>query len=103
MGNELAMETRETRHVRQTLTSHWFRIDDIGDWQGEEWLAARQLNCLLKMAAQGLGLALSPQMAVDLAWQVWSDWAQDTRVLDLGTADMFAWARGVSAGYACAA
>lgn len=65
-----------------------FSYDDIGDWEGEEEFATRQLNWImltLETTLQGAGSAAN---ITSLKSRVWKDWSKDTRILYINEKDV---------------
>lgn len=60
-----------------------FTYDDIGDWDGEEELATRNLNQIMSKLEHALSDLANPVMLSQLKSQVWNDWSKDTRILDV--------------------
>ncbi|WP_455220495.1 hypothetical protein [Kaarinaea lacus] len=60
-----------------------FSHGDIGDWAGEEERATQQLNWIMLTLETVLKNAVNRTSISSLKDQVWNDWSEDTRILDI--------------------
>lgn len=54
----------------------------IGDWDGQEELAAAQVNRIYRLLDASLSPSVPPQLAHNIFSRVWDDWGYDMRLLD---------------------
>lgn len=55
----------------------------VGDWEGEEMLAAEQVNRIYKAIDGAIPMTIDPNLARNIFNRVWEDWGYDLRLLDI--------------------
>lgn len=69
----------------------------VGDWEGDEELAAQQVNRIYQALDRSLADSANPVIVNNIFRRVWRDWAQDLRLLDLDESDIEAYTRALLA------
>lgn len=64
-------------------TENNFTHDDIGDWDGEEELASKNLSRIMHTIELTLKDLARPDILSNFKTQVWNDWSKDTRILEV--------------------
>ena len=62
--------------------------NSVGDWEGDEELAAEQVNRILQTIAQVLPINIHPSIARKIFDNVLNDWGYDLRLLDITDEDI---------------
>lgn len=68
----------------------------VGDWEGEEELAATQVNRIYEAIDRAVPEHLDSQSAHALFGRVWDDWGYDLRLLDLTDEDIWQYAQNLT-------
>lgn len=62
--------------------------ETVGNWEGDEELAAAQVNRIYDAIDRAVPEYLDPDSARALFGRVWDDWGYDLRLLDLTDEDI---------------
>ncbi len=57
--------------------------ESVGDWEGEEHLAAEQVNRIYMAIDSAIPGSIDPNLARNIFNRVWEDWGYDLRLLDI--------------------
>lgn len=69
--------------------------ESVGDWDGEEELAATQVNRIYQAIDRNLPRSVDPRVARNIFNRVWDDWGYDLRLLDITEDDIQQYARSL--------
>ena len=70
--------------------------ETMGDWDGEEDLAAMQVNRILQAIDRVLPEDLDVGQVESIFYRVWSDWSYDLRLLDVNEQDIRRYAQSLA-------
>lgn len=79
-------------------TGNNFTYDDIGDWDGEEELAIQNLNSIMLMLESKSRTTRLNNDLASMKNQVWRDWCESTRILDITEKDIVNYINKVTYG-----
>lgn len=85
-------KTTQSKKISDRFAHYFFEAHNIGEWDGEEILAAKQLNYMLATLNKVLPESVGQREINALYIAIWEDWSVDTRILNASNSEISSYA-----------